>query len=276
MRLPRPWVNVQDGLSHGEERTYRAIFTHGKPYGTEGARALCAGIRQLAGLAGISDSNIPSILRTLAEKQAIEVHRAERHNDGKLLIAYPYGEILRRWRAAGLTHVLKLSRGVWLKSGPPETGVPVLESGTPDSGASDPKTGVPILRETGAPVAGAQIKNREEGARTSTTPSPGAPPLIAATLINSFGFIDDDALKTLIAKCRQNAPDATDEEIAELATWTARRIARMRNIDNPVGLLIEQTARCFRGEPFAIYRRDREERERRLIDQLSERDPENR
>ena len=51
---------------------------------------------------------------------------------------------------------------------------------------------------------------------------------------------------------------------------TARRIVRMRNIDNPTGLLIEQTAKCFVGQPFAIYRREKEEREVR-IRQLYER-----
>lgn len=81
-----------------------------------------------------------------------------------------------------------------------------------------------------------------------------------------FGFIDDDALQTLISKCRQNAPDATDLEIAELASWTAHRITRMRNIINPPGLLIDQTAKCFLGEPFRIYRQRRLQQERELAE----------
>jgi hypothetical protein len=31
-----------------------------------------------------------------------------------------------------------------------------------------------------------------------------------------MGFVDDDALKILVGKCRDNAVDATDNEIAEL------------------------------------------------------------
>ena len=88
--------------------------------------------------------------------------------------------------------------------------------------------------------------------------------MVAAAVTAAFGFVDDDALRTLITKCRQNAPDSTDEEIAELGAWTARRIAHMHNIHNPVGLLIEQTAKCFCGKSFAIYRQERKERERRL------------
>ena len=156
VRSPRPWVNVQDGLSHGEERTYRAIFTHGKPYGSNGARALCIGDRQLSSLAGLSYSNTHASIRTLAEKLAIEIHPADHRNAGKLLIAFPYTEIMRRWRAAGLTHVLKLSRGVWLKTGAPVSGAPVLETGAPDA-----ETSAPVPGKTGAPVSGASIRNKE-------------------------------------------------------------------------------------------------------------------
>jgi hypothetical protein len=88
--------------------------------------------------------------------------------------------------------------------------------------------------------------------------------VIATSIIEHFGYIDDDALRTLSAKCRENAVDATDDEIAELGAMTARRIMRMRNVENPVGLLITQTAKCFIGEPFQIYRRQNAERERRL------------
>ena len=60
------------------------------------------------------------------------------------------------------------------------------------------------------------------------------------------------------------APDATDEEIAELGAMTARRLTRMRNVQNHIGLLITRAAKCFFGEPFAIYRREKAERERRF------------
>jgi len=101
----------------------------------------------------------------------------------------------------------------------------------------------------------------------STAP---APPLVAAAIIDVFGFVDDDALKILVRKCRNNAPDATDQEIAELGAMTARRLARMRNVDNHIGLLITQTAKCFLGEPFAIYRREKHENERRYAAMMEE------
>jgi hypothetical protein len=52
--------------------------------------------------------------------------------------------------------------------------------------------------------------------------------------------------------------------IAELGAMTARRLARMRGMPRIIGLLITQTAKCFLGEPFAIHRREKAERERRF------------
>ena len=51
--VPRPWTNVQDGLTLGEERVYRAIYTNGQPYGDGKARALVAGVHHLSSLAGL-------------------------------------------------------------------------------------------------------------------------------------------------------------------------------------------------------------------------------
>jgi hypothetical protein len=93
---------------------------------------------------------------------------------------------------------------------------------------------------------------------------------VATAILNAFGFIDDDALKTLVHKCRENARDATDEEIAELGAMTARRVVRMQNVNNHVGLLIAQTAKCFLGEPFALYRRQNAERQHQLAEMMQE------
>jgi hypothetical protein len=38
----------------------------------------------------------------------------------------------------------------------------------------------------------------------------------------------------------------------------------MRNVDNPVGLLIQQLPKCFEGEPFARYRREKTAQAKRL------------
>ena len=88
--------------------------------------------------------------------------------------------------------------------------------------------------------------------------------LISNAIVSVLGIVDDDAIALLIQKCRQRTPDATDEEIAQLAAFQARRIARMRNVDNPIGLLIDQVPKCFDGEAFARYRREKAAEAKRL------------
>jgi hypothetical protein len=46
----------------------------------------------------------------------------------------------------------------------------------------------------------------------------------------------------------------------------ARRIACMRDSDNKIDLLITQLAKCFIGEPFQMYRREKSEREPRFAE----------
>lgn len=96
------------------------------------------------------------------------------------------------------------------------------------------------------------------------TSSSEASPLVCNAIMNVLGMIDDDAVALLIRKCRQSATDASDEEIAELAAFQCRRILRMRNVDNPVGMLIQQLPKCFEGESFARYRREKAEEAKRI------------
>ena len=54
------------------------------------------------------------------------------------------------------------------------------------------------------------------------------------------------------------------EEIAELAGFQGGRILRMRKVENPIDLLIQQLPKCFEGEAFARYRREKAEQAKRL------------
>ena len=65
--------------------------------------------------------------------------------------------------------------------------------------------------------------------------------------------MDDDAVRRIIAESRRRIGDATTEEIAYFTRITARRIRRMRNLQNPIGLLIVQVPKCFEGESFQNY-----------------------
>jgi hypothetical protein len=230
-------ATVQDGHTHGEQALFATLWRLGKPVTGTNYRLLTIGERTLAKQVPIAYSTIQENLRSLLEKLAIDIQ-----NNGsqkpKTYRVYSFDEVLRRRKAAGLTHVLRRTSGAVLVN------------------PTAPSSGSP-----GAPNVGATTNKEKHLSRTTSSETS---PYLASVIINAFGFVDDDALKTLVHKCRENAPDATDEEIAELGAMTARRVTRMQNVSNHIGLLITQTAKCFFGEPFAIYRREKAERERRF------------
>ena len=123
-----------------------------------------------------------------------------------------------------------------------------------------PTVSSPVETTVSSPVETREYKENKTEKNTSST----ATALVCNAIINVLGMVDDNAVALLIRKCRQRAPDATDEEIAELAAFQAHRIVRMRNVDNPVGLLIDQAPKCFEGEPFARYRREKAEEAKRI------------
>ena len=254
-------ATVQDGHTHGEQALFATLWRLAKPVTGTNYRLVTIGERTLAKQVPMAYSTIQENLRSLLEKLAIDIQ-----NNGpqkpKTYRVYSFDEVLRRRKAAGLTHVLRRTSGaVLVNPTAPNSGAPDLKLGALRSGAPNVRNSAPSLGNPGAPNVGA-ITNKEKDLLRTT--SSEVSPYLASAIISVFGFVDDDALKTLVHKCRENAPDATDEEIAELGAMTARRVARMQNVSNHVGLLITQTAKCFFGEPFTIYRREKAERERRF------------
>ena len=332
--VSRPWSSVQDALTYGEARTYGAIHTHGRPYGTLGAKAVQVGVRPVSEWSGISVSNIHLILRSLEEKRVIERHVAEKHNDGHLFIAFSEAEIKRRWREAGLTHVKKLSHGVWLVEAPsitadpdskadltktPQTGrppsrrrqpppagysgskadapvtvqteTPSGKTGDPVAGSPDSKTDPARTAQTGPPPpgqAGAPVDSPMTGQTQPPSPeqtqaaedpdsraelptaaqtvspveaTPGRKDLLAtpcpqvvrdAIILVFGGTVSGRAVSVLVQKCRQQAPDAADIEIAQLVFEQCQRIKK-GGVDNQVGALIRRLPKRFKRD-LASYR----------------------
>jgi hypothetical protein len=156
-------------------------------------------------------------------------------------VVFPYEEILERRRTAGLTHVIRRTHGVFLVN-------PALNSGAPDSGT-------PILGASGAPLLSAHLSNKkEEVITTTTTGNPGAPnpgtaisrtaaPIALRTLLEPhLGTIDDSALQQLWRQCRARAEDCTSREIAHFVNLKLRV---SRNIQNPVGFVLQAVPKCF-------------------------------
>ncbi len=273
---------VQDAHTSSEQVTYQTLWTFAKNHGqpdVSGARVVDVSLSQLCGLLATDHKHAKRLIQSLQEKLAIEIVRQPDYRLAQptRYRVYNFTQILERRKSAGLVWVVRtravrfvdLATVQTLLADSPAGHSPMgeytefddLPMGEPPELPMGQQPEIP-LGDSPAPVL---IRNTNSGKGEGNTPS-SAPAVVAAAIIREFGFVDDDALQTLVRSCRQAAPDATEEEIAELGAMQAHRISRLRGVHNPVGLLIAQTAKCFAGESFAMYRRDRAEREQRLKD----------
>jgi hypothetical protein len=254
----RPASTAQDGHTHGEQALFATLWRLARQSSQGTFRVISIGERTLASEVPMAYSTVQENLRSLAAKLAIEV-RTNGPRQPKAYIVYPYEEILRRRRAAGLTHVIRRTSGVTLvrpdsvNSGAPNVGASSFSSGATSSGAPELPSGAPSFTTSGAPSLGALIKNEEI---TPGTSSPQEWPLAVQALLAAMGHGDDDAIRLMAQAAIQNAPDATDEELAYFIRDEAPRVIRNRALDNPMGMLIRQVPRRFVGASLRIVREE--------------------
>ena len=263
---------AQDGHSRSEQVLYDILWRLGRPAADDSYRFTAVSMKNLAEMPALrmTQKNLRIALQRLVEKLSIEEAQTfdPKAKHARVWKVFGYRAILERRRGAGLEWVVR-DRGVRfvdptttpVKRTPvvmlDEITTPVITTRTTPVRTAG-STGVKTTRDT---ILGFPSRTLHSGQTSEPAPAPST---IAAPIIREFGFIDDDALQTLIRKCREAAPDAGDEEIAELGALQAHRIRQMRGVENPIGLLITQVAKCFKGEPLALYRREREQRQQRL------------
>lgn len=279
-----PYDTVQHAHTASEHLVYTTMWKLLGSRDDEGSsREGKLSLSQLTARISISRRNLRRVLQSLIQKLAIEVTEFEdrAHAIPRSYRVWGFRATIDRRRQNGYTHIYRNRNYITLARSygdKPEDNLPSgravlpedsLAVGAADSLSSGPEANLSTRPEDSlAPLN--NKKNKPPG------PSSTSSPVVAAAILRHFGFVDDDAIALLIRKCRENAPDASDEEIAELAAMQARRIRRMRNVENPVGLLISQVARCFKGEPFAIYRREKAQQALRLqalYDQVDAEEP---
>jgi hypothetical protein len=266
----RETATVQDGHSLAEQAVYDAMYRAGKPYQAD-SRLLTIGLRTLAELSRMAYSNCKANVRSLVEKLAIDESEEFSYTEGRTYVVYSFREILRRRKAAGLTHVIR-TRGVAFVdpvTGKPLKGISLLESSAPDSNAPEPsapdpvqgafapsKPGAPEDRQSSAPAPAALIKN-SHWMRHSGQASSSAVDAIVAALRSHIPDVDDEAAALLWQRCRANAPAASAGEIVHFIHLKAGK----PGIRMPLGFLLTAVPKCFLGDS---YRQFREERERAL------------
>ena len=77
--------------------------------------------------------------------------------------------------------------------------------------------------------------------------------------LSQYGAVDDEVVRRLVRNCRQQAPDCTEEEIVHFIEEKGSLVrVRDSRIYSPVGFLLTAVPKCFSGEAFRLYRKERE------------------
>ena len=271
-------MTVQDAHTLAEQAVYDAMYRAGKPHQGD-SRILTVGLRTLAEMSRLAYSNCKANVRSLIEKLAVDANDDFSYTAGRTYIIYSFRDILKRRKAAGLTHVIR-TRGVVFvdpsdgrevrpgavlrpKSSAPETSAPVSES----SALESVKTSAPVSGESSAPATGAHIRSRHLLRNSDETTT--APAVIVTAIHDAMGRGDDDAARRIAQACREVAPNVTNEEIAHFIRQEGPALRENPAIDNPMGLLIRHIPRCCQGESLRLHReaaRREAERNRGRID----------
>lgn len=261
--------SVQDAHTSGEHLLLTSMWKKGSPQ-SEDIRLLKAGMAELARWTGSHKTSCRAHLRALMAKLAIEeaetFDAAAGKEGARVYRIFSFNAILERRRRANMTHVIRTGAVSFVD---PQTGEKLLpdshllpgSSFNPDSNllpASNlrPESGSNYGTIPGSNQAPPSInKHIEEKIRTTSSSA------VVQMIQHTFGFADDAAARLITNACRAQTLDATDEEIAYFIQLHGGRIRKMRNVDNPLGLLIHYIPKCFEGEAFRQFREA--ERQRR-------------
>jgi hypothetical protein len=228
----------------------------------------------------ISLRNLRRILRSLEHKLAIEVIEFEDkdHSIPRRYRIWDFKSTIERRRKLGFHFVYRNRNLITLaaKLNPPDK----LTGGAQDNMSGDPPgnltslapdslTGDPPDKQADTPpvsLSASLIKdsNKEQQANEPTTS--GA---IVAALHKTFGHSDDVAVSRVLSGCRRFCPDSTEEEIIQFIHEHGFRFVRMKNIDNPMGMLFWQVPRSFAAD-VERYRKAEEQRREAEAAQLTE------
>jgi hypothetical protein len=268
----RETSTVQDGHSLAEQAVYDAMYRAGKPHQGD-SRILTIGLRTLAELSRMAYSNCKANVRSLIAKLAIEERGGFSYTDGRTYVIFSFREILRRRKAAGLTHVIR-NRGVAFvdpASGKPFTNSSISISSAPDSAALNTgarirrapasaatapppdRSSAPSLPQSSAPATPAHIENRHLLRKNTKEASSFLAPIVS-TLRRYIPDVDDDAAVDLWNRCLENAPTA---QVAEVVYFVDLKAGKP-GIRMPLGFLLTAVPKCFVGDSYRQFHEGRQ------------------
>jgi len=259
-------------MALGEERVYQTLW-HGRESDgifieTKRSKTFSLGYDRIARLVRLNEKSVRVLLPKLISKKILEVVAAENSASrvGRTYRIFNYEEILERQRAANLTNVVKNGRAVefvWSEpitvgetpTHPESKRLPMINANT---------ASLQIIQSAGSTVGETPtVEDELQGGSNLAACRQGMQgypadlgPKVQA-IISSF---DDDAIRMLWAKCVQQAPDCTSEEVEYCLRLKAHQLlAKGKSITNPVGLMLWAVPKCFEG-PAALHLAFREQK----------------
>ena len=255
-------IVAQDGHSSGEQLLYHALW-NAASVETPETRVLSIGYSGMSALCKLEKSNCKKNIQGLIQKLAVEITEPHQSvsSTGTTYRIFSYKEILRRRETAGMVWVVRTSGVRFVNPGgnlPPDP-ISELRGG---AGGESPRApvGSPVLGGEGSlprdpvgktPTQIEKRRNKQEGLLTSASEDIRQLCTFARSQIVEF---DDDACRLLWHKCKEVAPDCTVAEVIYCFDLKARQLLndRVRNVANPVGLMIWSVPKMFEG-PEALY-----------------------
>jgi hypothetical protein len=103
--------------------------------------------------------------------------------------------------------------------------------------------------ETSATGGSRKIKNKSLGTSSSSDRAR------VIEELRKYGPVDDEAVDELINLCRKSSPDLCVEEMVEMIPKKLSGVQIKRSV---MGFLLGSLPKCFKGESFAQFRRERQ------------------
>jgi hypothetical protein len=245
---------VQDAHTAGEDKLFNTMRRMAKSgqYGNlyeDGSWVVTASMDEIGRVAAMHRTNVRNNLTGLIAKLSVEqiADRNPKSIAPRRYRGFGYRQILERRRAAGLEWVVK-NRGVIFVSGDEvakalrsealrshlmEYAESVRSDSLPEYGSESLQS----LRTDSLPVS--LLGSSFQGSKKQPSS------FIALALQKTIGHSDDDAVCRIVTGCRQICPDAAEDEIVRFIQDHGTRFVRMKNVDNPMGMLIWQVQKSF-------------------------------
>jgi hypothetical protein len=246
-------VLAQDALTHAEESVYDVLWGQ-KNMNRDSHRFASLSYEAISKAARVTKTNAKGIVERLIYKGflQVEVPADMLHRIPTKYRVFSYRTALDNMTAADHLYVVKTGNGVIFVHP-----LGIVLAGPKSTVIADPTSTVPAGQST--TMAPGQSSTVPDG-QSSTVPA--ASTLLdtcsEATLLKvistaSGQIIGNDAAMTIVFRCRAQAPDVTDEELADI-TKTVTEQAMREKRSNLTGWLLTVLPGHFAGESFRIYR----------------------